>query len=142
MTLQTNRRFAALGLALAVIVAASGCGGPKFLKVTGRVTHKGQPVPNTQLRFMPDNGERPSTGLTGDDGTFTLRYSRNQGGVPPGSYIVFLAYVPSNEEENHTSPSKASKELKAVIAKYGDPKTTPLRYELNEDGQFLEINLE
>jgi hypothetical protein len=142
MTPRTIRRFAALGLVLAVFFTVSGCGGPKFLKVTGRVTYKGQPVPNTQLRFMPDNNERPSTGLTGDDGSFTLRYSRNQGGAPPGNYTVFLTYVPSNEEENHTAPPKATKELKAVIAKYSDPKTTPLHYELHEDGQFIEISLD
>jgi hypothetical protein len=142
MTLPTiPRRAVAIG-ALFVALVASGCGGPDFVKVTGRVTHKGQPVPSTQLRFMPDNGERPSTGLTDDDGNFTVRYSHRQAGAPPGSYTVFLTYVPSNEEENHTAPPKASKELKAVIAKYGDPKTSPLHYEITKNGQVLEITLE
>jgi hypothetical protein len=142
MTLPTIPRRAAVAGALFVALVASGCGEPKFVKVTGRVTYKGQPVPNTQLRFMPDNGERPSTGLTGDEGNFTVRYSKRQDGCPPGNYTVFLTYIPSNEEENHTAPSKASKELKAVIAKYGDPKTSPLHYEITKDGQVLEINLE
>jgi len=126
-----------------VIVAplAAGCGGPKFVKVTGRVTHKGQPVPSTQLRFMPDNGERPSNGLTDDDGNFHLRYSRTQEGAPPGGYTVFLTYVPSNEEENKQIPPKASKELRAVIAKYGDPKTSGLHYEIKKNGQYVEIEL-
>lgn len=135
------RRAAPLGVLL-LALAAGGCGGPKFVKVTGRVTYKGQPVPNTQLRFMPDNGERPSTGLTDDEGTFALKYSRNQVGAPPGNYTVFLTYVPSNEEENHTAPPKASKELKAVIAKYGDPKTSPLHYEITKDGQVIDIALD
>jgi hypothetical protein len=125
-----------------VALTASGCGDPQFLKVTGRVTYRGQPVPNTQLRFLPDNGERPCTGHTNDDGEFTVRYSKHQGGAPPGGYTVFLTYVPSNEEENHTAPPKASKELQKVIAKYADPKTTPLRFDLNKDGQVLEIALE
>jgi hypothetical protein len=131
-----------LCLALLAAPLAAGCGGPKFLKVTGRVTHKGQPVPSTQLRFMPDNGERPSNGQTDDDGNFTLRYSRTQEGAPPGGYAVFLTYVPSNEEENHQIPPKASKELRAVIAKYGDPKTSGLHYEVNKNGQHIEIELE
>ena len=127
--------------ALVLPLAAGGC-TPQFVKVTGRLTHKGQPVPSTQVKFMPDNGERPSNGLTDDDGNFTLRYSRTQAGASPGPCTVILSYVPSNEEETHQIPPKASKELKAVIAKYGDPKTTPLHYELNQDGQFIEINLD
>ncbi len=126
---------------LALPLAAGGCGGPRFLHVTGRVTHKGQPVPSTQVFFLPDNGERRSIGLTDDDGNFTLRYSRSQGGAPPGKYTVYLAYVPSNEEENHTAPPKASKELRAVIARYGEPEKSGLHYELKEDGQFVEIDL-
>jgi hypothetical protein len=142
MTLPTIPRRAVLVGALLAALAASGCGEPKFVKVTGRVTYKGQPVPSTQLRFLPDNGERPSTGLTGDDGNFSLKYSRHQTGAPPGGYTVFLTYIPSNEEENHTAPPKASAELKAVIAKYGDAKTSPLHYEITKDGQVIEINLD
>jgi len=142
MKTRTTRRFAAAVLALVVALVAGGCGGPRFVNVTGRVTYKGQPVPSTQVRFMPDNGERPSNGLTGDDGNFTLRYSRTQAGAPTGTYTVFLTYVPSNEEETHQIQPKASKELKAVIAKYGDPKTSGLHYEISKDGQVIEINLE
>jgi hypothetical protein len=126
----------------ACVVVLSGCGGPSYVKVTGRITHKGQPVPSTQVRFVPDTGERPSTGLTDDDGAFTLRSSRTQMGALRGSYVVFLTYVTSNEEENHQIQPKASKELKSVIAKYGDPKTSGLHYDIGADGQFFEINLD
>ena len=139
MNSRTIGRLAALGL---VLVLAAGCGGPRFVKVTGKVLYKGQPVPSTQVRFMPDNGERPSNGLTDDDGNFSLRYSRTQDGAPPGQYTVFLTYVPSNEEETHVIPPKASKELKAVIAKYGNLSTSPLHYEITKNGQVIDINLE
>ena len=139
MNSRTIGRLAALGL---VLVLAAGCGGPRFVKVTGKVLYKGQPVPSTQVRFMPDNGERPSNGLTDDDGNFHLRNSRTQEGAPPGGYTVFLTYVPSNEEENKQIPPKASKELRAVIAKYGDPKTSGLHYEISKNGQHIEIELE
>ena len=55
---------------------------------------------------------------------------------------MFLTYVPSNEEENKQIPPKASKELKAVIARYEDPKKSPLHYEIAKSGQFLEIDLQ
>lgn len=123
-------------------LAGFGCGGPRYVEVTGRVTHNGKPVPSTQVKFVPDNGERPSVGLTDDDGNFRLRYSRTQSGLPPGGYGVFLAYVPSNEEENHQAPPKADKALKAVIARYGDVKTSGLHYEVGtKDGQHIEIEL-
>jgi hypothetical protein len=59
-----------------------------------------------------------------------------------GPPTVFLNYVPSNEEESGTIPPKASKELKAVIKKYGDPKTSTLHYEITKSGQFIEIKLD
>jgi hypothetical protein len=128
-------------LALALPLFATGCDGQRFLKVTGHVTHKGQPVPNVQVRFVPENGERPCNGTTDDDGSFTLKYSRTQAGAPPGAYTAYLTYVPSNEEINqHTT--KVSKEAKAALAKYGDPKTSGLRYELDKDGQNIEINID
>jgi hypothetical protein len=142
MTLATLPRRAPCFVLVLVALAASGCGEPMFIKVTGRITYRGQPVKSTQLRFLPDNGERPSTGHTNDDGEFTVRYSRHQGGCPPGSYTVFLTYVPSNEEENHTGPPKESPEVRAVIARYGDSKTTPLHFDLTKDGQVLDIALQ
>jgi len=45
------------------------------------------------------------------------------------------------EEELHNIPPKASKELKEVINKYGDPKTSGLEYEIKKNGQFIEIDL-
>jgi hypothetical protein len=128
--------------ALALLLAATGCGGSGLLKVTGRLTYKGQPVPNTQVTFLPDDGSRKSVGHTDDDGHFTLKYSRTETGASRGHHTVFLNYVPSNEEELGQAPSKASRELKAVITKHGDPKTSPLHYEVNKSGQVIDINLE
>jgi hypothetical protein len=128
--------------ALAVVVASSGCGDSHLLKVTGKVTWKGQPVPSTQVTFMPDDGSRPSNGLTDDKGNFTLRYSRQQAGATRGPCTVFLKYVTSNEEDLHKIPPKASAELKAVITRYGDPKTSGLHFEITKNRQFIPINLD
>lgn len=126
---------------LVILAAASGCSS-KLVHVEGRLTYKGQPVLSTRVKFFPDNGGRPSHGLTDDDGNFTLKYSRNETGATRGPCIVVLKYEMSAEEELHEIPPKASRELKAVIAKYRDPAKSNLHYEITKHGQFIEIQLE
>jgi hypothetical protein len=128
--------------ALALVLAVSGCGGP-LVSATGRLTYKGKPVPSTYVRFWPEQeGQRESVGLTDDNGNFELVFSRTEKGVLRGRHTVYLTYYVSVEEELHKIPPKASKELKAVIARYGDQQTSPLKYEITKNGQFIEINLE
>ncbi len=126
-----------------MILAVVGCGNQSLVNASGRLTHQGKPVPSTLVTFWPqEEGKRASTAVTDDDGNFTLAYSRQEPGVLVGKHTVFLKYDISMDEELHKIPSKASKELKAVIAKYGDVKTSPLRYEITRNGQVIEINLE
>lgn len=139
MTRRLSRCLAAPVLLL--LLAAGGCGSG-LVSATGRLTYKGQPVPSTLVTFMPDDGGRPSHGLTDDEGNFTVTYSRTQKGISRGGHTVFLRYDVSAEEETHAIPPKASKELKAVIAKYGDPKTSGLHYDISKNGQFIAIDLQ
>jgi hypothetical protein len=136
-----NARHGWPALALALLLAGSGCGG-RLVKVTGKVTYKGAPVPSTQVKFHPDDGSRPSTGLTDDDGKFTLKYSRTEPGATRGRHTVSLEYFVGNDEYLGKIPPKASEELRAVIAKYRDPKTSSLHYEVKKNGEFFEIKLE
>jgi hypothetical protein len=78
-----------------LLVALAGCGGgPDLLKVTGTLTHKGKPVPNTQINFAPEKG-RPSQGFTDEDGHFTLEFERGKDGVVLGKHIVSLRPQPT-----------------------------------------------
>jgi hypothetical protein len=137
-----NRRHRILVTAAVVAAfAAAGCSGP-LVKATGRLTFKGQPVPNTYVVFQPDEpGKRPSRGLTDDDGRFTLVFSKSEVGVLRGHHTVFLEYHVSAAEQSGDSPSKLSNELKAVVAQYGDPKKSPLHYEITSNGQSIDIAL-
>jgi hypothetical protein len=126
---------------LVLLAAASGCSS-KLVRVEGRLTYKGQPVPSTRVKFLPDDGGRPSHGLTDDDGNFTLKYSRTETGATRGPCTVVLKYEMSAEEELHEIPPKASRELKSIIAKYNDPAKSNLHYEIAKNGQFIEIQLE
>jgi hypothetical protein len=128
--------------ALALVLAAAGCGSSRLVKVTGRLTYKGQPVPSTRVTFWPDEGGRRSTGVTDDNGYFSLKYSRTEQGVTRGRHTVYLTYEVSNEEELGQIAPKASKELKEVIARHGDLKTSKLHYEVKGNGQVIDINLD
>jgi hypothetical protein len=136
-----NARICWPGVALLLALTESGCNRSGLVSATGKLTYKGQPVPSTRVIFQPDDGSRRSTGLTDDGGKFTLQFSRTESGVKPGRHKVFLRYEVSPEEELRKIPPKASKELRAVIDRYGDPKKSPLQYEVTESGQFFDIEL-
>jgi hypothetical protein len=131
-----------LPLLAIVVLAVIGCGGD-LVNAKGRLTYKGKGVPSTLVTFWPqEEGKRASTGVTDDDGNFTLSYSRTEPGVLRGQHTVFLKYHLSMEEELGQVPPKASKELKEVIARYGNLNTSTLRYEIKSNGQFIEIDLQ
>jgi hypothetical protein len=129
--------------ALVLGMVGSGCSRSGLVNATGRLTYKGQPVPSTYVTFQPEEeGKRASHGLTDDDGSFKLTNSRTETGVLLGRHTVFLKYYVSTDEELHNIPPKASKELRTIISKYGDLKTSPLHYEITKNGQVIEIELE
>jgi hypothetical protein len=127
--------------ALALVGVVGGCSRSPLVSATGKLTCKGQPVPSTRVTFFPEDGSRRSTGVTGDDGKFTLRYSRTEEGVARGRHHVALQYDPSPEEELGKIKPKASRELQDVIAKYRDAKTSGLQFEITESGQQIDIVL-
>jgi len=129
-------------LVLSLLLAVGGCSGSGLVKVTGKVTYHGQPVPSTEVRFFPADGGRASSGLTDDNGKFTLRFSRQDPGCTLGPHTVTLKYHVSSEELTHKIPPKASSELKEIIAKYGMPQDSPLHYEVKKNGDFFDIQIE
>jgi hypothetical protein len=138
----TRKRWPLLLVALSLL-AGAGCNRSGLLQVKGRLTYKGKGVPSTLVTFQPDDDSRPSKCVTDDDGNFTLRYSRTEAGVTPGRHTVYLSYVVSADEElKKTSGPRVPREVQAVIARYKDPKTSTLHYEVKENGQFIEVDIE
>ncbi|MCA9049044.1 MAG: carboxypeptidase regulatory-like domain-containing protein [Planctomycetaceae bacterium] len=77
-----------IGLAL-----LTGCGGapsdmPPLGTVTGTVTVDGQPLANAMVTFTPAEGGRPSTGMTGPDGAYALKYTADHMGAAIGKHFV------------------------------------------------------
>jgi hypothetical protein len=115
-----------------VLLAATGCGGPKLVPVKGRVIFgNGQPVTAASVVFTPDADKGAigvmASGLLALDGSFVLRTYPHGDGASVGPYRVTI------------SLSRTTKEL----AKYTRLRDTPLQIEVPPEGlKDLELKLE
>lgn len=84
-------RWASLGLLLVGGVVLAGCGTPVG-RVTGKVTHKDQPVAGAELVFQSEaKKDEQFFGNAGDDGTYQVSY-RTYNGLPVGRYQVTVRH--------------------------------------------------
>jgi len=120
----------AASAALAVLIGCSK--GPETLDISGTVTYKGQPLKHYQVTFFPEHG-RPSMGLTDDSGHYKLVFTAGQGGALRGKNKVTVDYVPPDDAAARKAEmGQIPDEAKAIRAKYGDMKTTPLQFEVTK----------
>ncbi|NBV46767.1 MAG: hypothetical protein EBR86_14295 [Planctomycetia bacterium] len=82
-------------LALALLAATPGCsGGPKrpaTIKVSGKVTMGGTPVPRATVSFQPTGtGGRAAVGVTDDAGQYSLTTFTAGDGAIAGDYGVAI----------------------------------------------------
>jgi hypothetical protein len=143
MTRCWHRWLSLVGL---VVLLASGCSsaGPKIVRVSGTVRYQDKPVPGVVVYFVPEEG-RASTGLTDEQGRYKLSFDRRQEGAEVGTDKVYFKFRPRNpKEEMEYAEGKLElpPEVVAVLQKYGDRETTPLRYEVKSEGQVIDITLD
>lgn len=132
-------------LAVLLLAIFIGCGrsGPRLVKVSGTVTRGGKPVPKLFLNFYPEHG-RPSWGVTGEDGRYTLNYERTGDGAITGTHKVWVQIRPANPKEEadlHNGTWKLHPDMKAILQKYGKPETTPLTVQVKEDQPVIDLDL-
>lgn len=126
---------------IALPALAAGCGGSDLVSGAGKVTYKGEPVPNAIVTFMPDEpGKRSSVGVSDAEGNFILGFARTQKGVLRGKHTVVVRYRHAADEVPEVP--HASLAMKEAMARYVDPKTSPLHYEVTSNGQHFDIQLE
>jgi len=106
----------------------TGC-GEKIVPVEGQVTLDGQPVPGATVTFTSEDGKNVYSGLTDDNGKFSL--SSNKGtGAAPGSYKVtvtkFKAMAAPVDVAGGDDPSKMSKEYISQMKKFADMSGPPM----------------
>jgi hypothetical protein len=121
-------RFLMIGL-LCASGAAIGCGGPKYVPVSGRVTLDGKPLVNATVVFQPVSEERNpgpgSHGKTDRDGRFTLTtMTDGKAGALVGKHkVTITAYEGDDEIPSSGSDMKFRKRIYPVEAE-GESKLT------------------
>lgn len=129
-----RRQWSRLAITVALICGCSKS-GPQIVRVSGTVTHGGQPVDRLEVVFDPDNG-RPSVGRTDADGHYVLDYNRERKGALVGMHKVWVKYV------QRSPVDEGNAEINAILQKYGDRRTTPLTVEVKEEGQEIPLELD
>jgi hypothetical protein len=85
--------LSAAAMAALLVGPFSGCAEPfehpRTFPVSGKVTHKGQPVPKGTITFQPDQGQA-AVGEIQPDGTYRLSTFSPGDGAVPGHYKIFV----------------------------------------------------
>src|SRR4051794_33249667 len=76
--------------ALAALLAAAGCGGPRLAPVSGRVTVGGRPVTEGVVMFIPADGPA-AVGAIQKDGQYTLTTFKPGDGALVGGHKVTIS---------------------------------------------------
>jgi hypothetical protein len=127
-----------------LFVVLSGCGGsgPKIVPVAGTLTHKGKPVANAVVHFTPEHG-RPSSGVTDEEGHFTLKYDAAHDGTEAGKNIVSLKARPSTVKEQEAvmmgKKMPMSRDMASFFEKYSPGNS---KYEVTIDKGTSDLKLE
>ena len=120
---------------LSFVVVSIGCGGggasdaPELSVVEGTVRYKGQPLGGASVSFVPEGG-RPATGMTDDNGHFTLTTTVVGDGATIGSHAVMITKLEA-KDSNETDIYAEQKSL--IPKKYGDLKKSGLTATVKSD---------
>lgn len=133
-----RRAFVGFVLVAIGIMQGAGCGRsgdlPPTVPVTGTVTYQGAPLPNAQVTFYPEGGERPAAGTTDANGAYSLTtFNSNDGAVPGGHTVTVTAYDSSFEGASLTS---------LIPERYGDSLTSPLQVTVGNERTEIPLDLE
>jgi hypothetical protein len=153
------RPFPVMLLLTACFLSGSGCNGgkEKVVRVTGKVTHNGNPVAGMIVSFVPqtETSSGVSTGETDEKGQYELTvFKTGQRGAVVGTHKVWVSIPrgptePVDKEEKMKERKKKkgipAPEMPAdtakILKKYGKLDKTPLIVQVNGD-QPIDLKLD
>jgi hypothetical protein len=100
------------------LIAGCGSRGPKTARVSGTVTMSGKPLAKVGVTFLPTKKGPAATGVTNENGEFTLTTARKGDGAVLGKHKVTVG----SAEEGQKGP--------AIAEIYGSPHSTKLSAEV------------
>ena len=125
--------FTKLFCPLLLCFCLSGCGEMKVAPVSGTVTLDGAPLNRASVMFLPKAGGRPSSGVTNEQGRYTLGYSPEEAGAEVGICKVQVTTRAAADDAGNP----ASKEK--VPAKYF--KDSPIEVKVEAKSNTIDIEL-
>jgi hypothetical protein len=128
-------------LLVGLVIIPIGCAPRNSLgtvQVSGKLTHKGQPVEGATISFIPDGEGRPATAISGTGGAYSL-FTLDSPGALPGNYTVVVRKMETTTQSSqpvsmeealklNNRPPPPPKEL--LPAKYSDAAKSPLKFEV------------
>lgn len=135
-------------LLLSVGLMLGGCGGPSDRPdlgyAEGRITLGGEPLSKAMVTFQPESG-RPSFGVTGEDGYYTVEYVPGEEGAKVGKHLVRISTYQEPEEEGAPAvPEKVPVEYNRDAAENPEmtvdvkPGSNEFNWDLNPEGEIYQ----
>jgi hypothetical protein len=131
-----------------LLLTLPGCSGgtPATGKVSGTVTHDGQPVTSGSLTFAPTGGTvgKPASGIVKSDGSFTLTtYAPDDGAVVGRHKVVYLpGSAESGQEQEPALPEPGEHDEEEAAPEVPFSGLVPKEAEVEVKAGNNEINIE
>jgi hypothetical protein len=138
------------------LLAAPACngGGVALSEVEGTVLWKKKPLRNVQVQFLPDvetgtHGPR-STGITDDQGHYTLFLDDEQPGAVVGHHRVLLFEIGNDPIRDRKTAERRDPKARSgsgpvglgpLLDRYHKAATTPLKREVRSGKQIIDFDL-
>jgi hypothetical protein len=137
--------------AMILAAALTGCGRgparPAVFPAGGIVRYQGHPLSGAQVSFLVPGVPRLSTGITDEQGRFTLTTFEPGDGAVAGDQVVIVSLprerAKSDSEQDYAAAMQALRkpvaQRRGPAAKYANPATSGLRETVTADGsnQFV-----
>jgi hypothetical protein len=131
-----------IGLSV-LVLAILGCSGGVG-SISGKLTYKGQPIPNATITFFTDQG-MPFPVISGSDGTYTIS------NIPVGEVLVSVAAPPPANTESGSrekdaaaraaAPKAADTPSYTLPTAYADPGSSELKIAVHSGNNLFDILL-